>query len=490
MSVQYEAVIQAVLRDESLGISQLRETLVDVDIQTKQRIILNALDKDNRFAIHALRKETKMTYIADIVNMLRDYVNTGDIKKKKKFGDVLTPIWLVEEMLDKLPSHVWCNPALKWLDSCNGLGIFPAIIIKRLMHGLVGFEPSDDLRYKHIVENMLYVGELQPKSMFLFVSCFDPQNEYQLNAYTGSFVDVAFDAHMKKVWGVDAFDIIVGNPPYQDIQVVTGKRGGGTPLWDRFVEKYLKVLVKDGYLVVVHPAAWRNIDGKTKYVQTLLKSKQVQYLEIHNTRDGLKTFGATTRYDWYCLKNSPNVGIETAVKCEDGTIDSIDLATWDFIPNGMFHQIADLFARAGEPTVEILNSHTAYEHRKKWMNKVETAQHIYPCVQNINVQHVPSCFWYSTTNANGHFGVAKVIFARFGINTYIDETGAYGLCEDCSAIVDAPTVLPQITEVLQSPAFKNLMKFCDVNGIRDTPINRKVLLKFSKDFWKKFIPSV
>ena len=34
--------------------------------------------------------------------------------EKKKFGEVFTPMNLVNEMLDKLPKDVWTNEKLKW----------------------------------------------------------------------------------------------------------------------------------------------------------------------------------------------------------------------------------------------------------------------------------------------------------------------------------------------------------------------------------------
>jgi hypothetical protein len=39
--------------------------------------------------------------------------------KKKKFGKVFTPMKLVNEILDKLPSKVWYNKDLKWFDLAN-----------------------------------------------------------------------------------------------------------------------------------------------------------------------------------------------------------------------------------------------------------------------------------------------------------------------------------------------------------------------------------
>jgi len=53
--------------------------------------------------------------------------------EKKSFGEVFTPIWLVEEMLDQLPQHVWTEPNNKWLDPCVGFGSFPVCVYYRLM---------------------------------------------------------------------------------------------------------------------------------------------------------------------------------------------------------------------------------------------------------------------------------------------------------------------------------------------------------------------
>ena len=62
-----------------------------------------------------------MNHIKDVVTMLREYVKVSKTKVKE-FGEVMTPISLVEEMLDTLPYEVWTNPNLKWLDPCNGVG--------------------------------------------------------------------------------------------------------------------------------------------------------------------------------------------------------------------------------------------------------------------------------------------------------------------------------------------------------------------------------
>ena len=123
-----------------------------------------------------------MNHIKDVVTMLREYVKVSKTEVKT-MGEVMTPISLVEEMLDTLPYDVWTNPNLKWLDPCGGVGTFFSVVIERLMKGLISFQPDEKLRYKHILENMIYTCELQAKNLFLFLYAFDPKDEYAWNIY-------------------------------------------------------------------------------------------------------------------------------------------------------------------------------------------------------------------------------------------------------------------------------------------------------------------
>jgi hypothetical protein len=206
------------------GISGMNESfrnaIMSLDRDKKRMTILSLLDKDlNLFKrIKALTDKNigKMDHIKDIILMLREYVKVGEVEKKK-FGEVMTPLELVKEMLATLPEDVWSNPNLKWLDPANGTGPYPIMVIYKLMNGLAEWEPDAEKRYKHIVENMIYVCELQPKNMFLYMCAIDPFDAYKLNIYTGSFLEESFDFHMKNVWGLEKFDIVIGNPPYNQM---------------------------------------------------------------------------------------------------------------------------------------------------------------------------------------------------------------------------------------------------------------------------------
>lgn len=81
--------------------------------------------------------------------------------KQKQFGEVFTPVELVDEILDKLPKVVWSNPNKTWLDNSCGDGAFLVQVKHRLMEGLREWEPDDKKREFHILDKMIYGVELQ-----------------------------------------------------------------------------------------------------------------------------------------------------------------------------------------------------------------------------------------------------------------------------------------------------------------------------------------
>jgi len=486
---QFEELIDAMMIEEVAGLdTELKLKLEGLPLIQKRIGILSILDKDRGLFMKILDKIngqdfTKTEHIKNVVEMLRDYVKVGEVEKKT-LGEVMTPISLVNDMLDTLPAEVWKNPNLKWLDPCNGCGVFSSVIVDRLMVGL-DIAESDEERYRHIVENMLYVGELQPKNMFLHLCAFDPKDEYDLNIYCGGFLDEGFDEHMKNVWGVDKFDVIVMNPPYN---TGSNNKGIGHTLWDKFVIKTIDLLNYGGYLSAVHPNGWRNIKGSYKNVQNLLKSKQLIYLELHDSKDGEKTFGATTPYDFYCLKNHYEEGFKTTIKGYDNIIESIDIQKLDFIPNFMFNKIFDLLAKNDEETVEILHSESAYEPRKEWMSNEKNDEFKYPCVYSI-LKNGTINYKFSNITSKGHFNVSKIICGNGANPTFVtDFEGKLGMTQWAFGLVDSIDNLKEIYKVLNNEKLKQITLATKFNATAGNPIvYPKIISKFRKDFWKEFL---
>jgi hypothetical protein len=388
---------------------------------------------------------------------------------KKKFGEVFTPITLVDEMLDKLPSEVWNDSSLRWIDPAMGSGNFLLRVYDRLMEGLAKWEPDEEARRKHILEQMIHGVELQPKNVVIARMFLDIDGKYNMHLATANSLEFDY-------WGGMKFDVVVGNPPYQDAEKAKGKLGSKA-LWVRFVNLALdNLLAKNGYLCFVHPSKWR------KYQDELwdkMTSRQILHIDIHGYKDGQKVFGAATRYDWYVLQNC-EYSNKTTIVDEEGVQHLVDIRDWSFIPNLAFDEVSKILAKS-QPSVEYLHSHSIYEIRKPHMAKDSDDSHNLPCVYSVNRKNEPT-FYFSTDDL-GYFGIPKVIFASGATGFLVDTEGKYGLTQFATGIVDSPENLGAIAKVLDSKGFKRII---DATSMSKAEIDRKILGLFKKDFWKEF----
>lgn len=250
------------------------------------------LDKNDKILMELLKK--------NISDFISKYEKVSKLESKL-FGEVFTPRQLIDEMLDTLPEDVWKNPDLKWLDPAVGIGNFPAAILDRLMVGLNSVIPNEDDRRKHILEEMLYMCDISTKNLFLLYMLFDKNNEYKLNVYRGSFLSEDFDKHMKEVWKLDGFDVIVGNPPYQ-----SNTDGPKSKKLDKeFIKKGLKILKFNGLLLFVSPK--NNIlflNGVSVNQEKIEKRYNLLKVNVDNIEKFFKNIG--TDFCYYLVSNSEN----------------------------------------------------------------------------------------------------------------------------------------------------------------------------------------
>jgi len=199
--------------------------------------------------------------------------------EKQKYGEVFTPMNIVNEMLDKLPQEVWTNKKLKWFDPAVGMGNFPIAVYLRLMKSLKEKMPNDDKRKKHIIENMLYMSELNKKNCYVIKQIFNIDNKYKLNLYNGDTLKM----DIKEVFNVDRFDIIIGNPPYNK----EFTRVGALPLYNEFIEKFIDKCV---FMTFIIPSRWfSGGKGLTKFRKMMLNRHDIKYIRQFN--DASKIFG-------------------------------------------------------------------------------------------------------------------------------------------------------------------------------------------------------
>ena len=238
-----------------------------------------------------------------LLEFINDNLKPKQVEKKER-GEVFTPMKLVNEMLDTLPKEVWGNPDLKWLDPSAGMGNFPVAVYMRLMVGLKDVITDDEERMQYILENMLYMVELDETNVFMMKEIFCG-NKYKLNIFQGSFIDGKYE----KIYKTDIiFDIIIGNPPYnqggisskkKDIEFKQDKK----TLWPDFIQKSFTILKTSGYLLFVNPLSWVK---NTHKLHKVMFEKYIIYLELWDVNNGKKLINGELPISIFLLQNIKN----------------------------------------------------------------------------------------------------------------------------------------------------------------------------------------
>ena len=233
-------------------------------------------------------------------------------KEKQENGEVFTPMELVFEMLDNLDKRyikengksIFTEKEFKWGDITGcGMGNFSVAVYLRLMDGLKQEIPDDDDRKEHILENMIYMAELNKKNVFICRQIFDVNNSYCLNLYEGDALELDPDVE----WSIEKFDIILGNPPYNrgGIRSHTGKQLGekNETIWTKFVEKSLGLLKPKGYLAFIHPLSWLK---KSHSLHNEMIDRHIIWLKLWDNIKSLATINGKIPISLYVLQNCKN----------------------------------------------------------------------------------------------------------------------------------------------------------------------------------------
>ena len=234
-------------------------------------------------------------------------------KEKQENGEVFTPMCLVFEMLDNLDKHyikehgrsIFTEPSFKWFDPASGMGNFPVAVYLKLMEGLKTQIPNDEDRKKHIIENMLYMSELNKKNVFISHQIFNMNNQYKLNLYEGDTLEL----NVVSEWEValNSFDVILGNPPYNKggIRSHTGKQLGekNETIWTKFIEKSFEWLKPDGFLAFINPLSWLK---KSHSLHNEMLEKHIVWLKLWDNIKSLATINGKIPISLFILQNTPN----------------------------------------------------------------------------------------------------------------------------------------------------------------------------------------
>ncbi|RYE12242.1 MAG: hypothetical protein EOP34_11200, partial [Rickettsiales bacterium] len=336
----------------------------------------------------------------------------------------------------------------KILDPSAGMGNFPLIAYYKLMKGLKDVIRDKDRRRRHILENMLYMVELNPINANMIRGLLGGKTSfnkrgYNLNIVTADFIKGKLLIGDKDL-GCIKYDLVMGNPPYNSHQKTVNKRGGGNSLWPYFVKKSILLIGDKGFLTFVHPSGWRKPEsGKSKYkglFRCMAYDCTPLYIEMHDLNDGIKTFNSSTRYDWYVIKRVKNMGYKTNIRDIQGKRLLLNLRRFSWLPNCKFHKIKSICDNNPQfDNSRIIYSRNAYgsdtktSHKRSILSRVKTSHYkhtvIHSCVERGVI------VMYSSLKNRGHFGISKVIFSDGSLKKPIlDVGGKYGMTEHSMAI--------------------------------------------------------
>lgn len=304
--------------------------------------------------------------------------------------------------------------------------------------------------------------------------------KYKFNSYIGDTLTL----DIGKVFGINYFDAVIGNPPYNS----SGNTSTGNTIWQDFTHKSLDVLLNiNGLLLFVHPPGWRKPNTtKGKFYgmfEKMTRHNQMVYLEIHGIKDGQKIFRCGTRYDWYLIEKTMTYK-DTIVIDEHNILHNVNLTIFNWLPNFNIDMIHKILTTNNDEKNIIIYSPSLYEHRKKWMSHTKSDEYKYPCIHSTPKTGIR--YMYSNCNNKGHFGIPKVIFGEAGINdVVIDLEGKYGLTNGAIGIrIDNIDIGIKISKALKSKKFAGVIESCSFSSYR---IDWNIFKEFKKNFYTEFI---
>ena len=402
-----------------------------------------------------------------LLEFINNNLKPKDIEKKIR-GEVFTPMTLVNEMLDTLPKEIWKNPNLKWLDPAAGMGNFPVAVYMRLMEGLRyvrGYE-DDEKRRKHILENMLYMVEIDKTNVFMMRKIFCGKI-YKLNIFEGSFIDYKSEF---------MFDIVMGNPPFQNTNEDGKRRALLNNLWSVFIDRSFNNLLKDnGYLLFITPYSWMTPGFKHK---DIFYNNYIIHLNIKECEKYFKGVGSS--FSYYLIKKT-KVKKETTVICQyDKKIYESKMLIDDilFLPTLLSDKSLSIirkFYNNKIPKVSFKKSGELDTHNKKSLiGECSKKEYIYP------IRHTTSSKNMCSSKKHSLADEKKILMNKPSELEPIYDSGKLGFTQNQLYLL---TNNKKYVDVLNSRLYRFIFKICKWSGFNSLLIFKNIpyIEKFNND---------
>ena len=343
-------------------------------------------------------------------------------QNKEILGEVETDFSLIRMMLDLIPGEKWCDPSLVWLDPACGRGNFMISVYNRLFLSLQTIIPDDKIRKRHIIENMLYMVEINEEHYAYLKQVFGEK----ANIVHADFLSYTPNAPV---------DIIVGNPPFNingSIKVPTNsklnKKHDGKTIWPSFVRHSLQLLKHKGCLLMITPSIWLKPDKAKIY--SLLTSMNIDKIHCFSNTESNQIFHghAQTPTCFFLLTKEPKTGV---ISLYDRSVERyLPYCLRENAPIPVFG--ASIFAKLQPYLRKVGHAHvikTSMPPKRALLSKTRTTDCSYCNVRTCIIQNnTPSLVFEYSNIPLAYYGEPKLILAHkmYGF-PYYDKTGEYGI---------------------------------------------------------------
>lgn len=312
---------------------------------------------------------------------------------------------LVDEMLDKLPKEIWVSDTSTFLDPAMGGGQF-VIEIERRLHEVGHSDENISSRVFGYEKNILVVNTVVSKNKLL--------GQYSVADFLSK------ETNMK-------FDVVVGNPPFQD----GNRKDEASKLWPQFVKNSYEISADNGFIAMICPNNWMQPtadigkgDSKksVNIFSDIFKKNNLLYANI-DSNNLQKTFfqGVGSTFSYFILQRCAYTG-STTLLTEQGEI-VIDISEIDCLPKiTTQHSLSIMKKMTGVPF-----SFIDQNHRLNGDEQPEQTDEFKYKIFHTNKKN--GTFWFGKKMSQ-YMNKPKVLISLSGIYKpiYDDSNGFSNMC--------------------------------------------------------------
>lgn len=388
----------------------------------------------------------------NIEKLIEEHLPAKD-KEKSELGEVFTPVSMITDLYDNFPSTVLTDTSSTWLDPASGIGNFPLVLYFKMMLTLKSKIPNREKRSKHIIENMIFMVEINKQNVKICKDIFKKlDSSAKPNIFEGDFLKL----DSKALKWPEKFTCIIGNPPYNI---------GGTGLEGTkrthilFTEEGLKKLDKNGFIAYVCPPSYRETDTPMNQLFQDANGHFV-YIKIYGAKETFDLFNIQGRVDGFIYQRD-KFG-KTKINDEYGNIvNNYEIDLTHHIPNFGITVFDKLYNK-----VKKLGHVEAFRNTEMSSVKADT----FGCNGKYKIIHLilkKGKRVFKTTKQHSLAKIPKILINGLGVPyVYYDKNGEYGPSQSPVIILKPSN---NLVNLLQSDFFPFLAWGLRMTGNNNLP---------------------